>query len=90
MRLRRRLVVIALLGVACGAAAQTVPSGAHPREPEAVKFANDWLDLVERGDDGGSFELLTPTFQMNLTPESWRRAIGETNGRLGRRLDRKL
>ena len=62
----------------------------HPREAEAVKFANEWLDLVDQGNDVASFELLTSTFQRNLTANSWRQAIVGTNAKLGARISRKL
>jgi hypothetical protein len=88
--LARRPLLLSLLAVWVGANAQNAPGPEHPRYTEAVEFASKWRDLVDEGNDIESFRALTLTFQRNLTPASWREAIGTTRARLGSRLQRNL
>jgi hypothetical protein len=62
----------------------------HPRYVEAVNFATAWVDLFDAGDEKASFDQLAPTFQRNLTPAEWRRAMEESAAKLGKRLSRTL
>ena len=62
----------------------------HPRYAEAVDFAATWVDLFDAGDEKASFDQLAPTFQRNLTPAEWLRAIEESAAKLGKRRSRTL
>lgn len=87
----RRLFFGSILACASGlAAAQFVPLPTRPREKEAVDFAVAWLDLVEAGDEARSYELLTPTFQHNLTRADWHAAVAATKATQGKLQQRSL
>ena len=65
-------------------------SESNPREAEAVKIANDWLNIVESGDDKQSFSMLPPIFQQNLTQDTWRESVLDRNAKTGKLISRKL
>jgi len=65
-------------------------SKSNPREAEAVKIANDWLNIVESGDDKQSFSMLALIFQQNLTQDTWRESVLDRNAKTGKLISRKL
>lgn len=62
----------------------------HPRAKEAEDFAIRWLDMLEKGNDKDSFELLTDTFKANLTRRDWKKAIEDSRQSLGSLHERTL
>jgi hypothetical protein len=65
-------------------------SESNPRESEAVKIANDWLNIVENGDDIQSFLMLAPIFQKNLTQNTWRESVLDGVAKTGKLISRRL
>ena len=62
----------------------------HPRHDEAVKFASDWLVMLETLDPQKSFGLLTDIFKSNLTKSDWEISLSETKQSLGELQSRSL
>jgi hypothetical protein len=87
---RAIFLICAALCLASARAQAPVPGADHPRYVEALNFAAAWVDLFDAGDEKATFAQLTPTFQENLTPAQWQRAVEEAAAKLGPRLSRKL
>jgi hypothetical protein len=89
--MHNRRTVLGLIGVfTLNANAQNAIGSNHPRYLEAVKFASNWRDLIDEGKHEEAYSYLSPTFQKNLTTESWKNAVGGTRIELGARLSRSL
>lgn len=55
----------------------------HPRQAEAIAFAERWLDMVDQGRDDDSLALLTNYSRSGYTPAEWRRVMNENRTKQG-------
>ena len=59
-------------------------------EDRATAAACSWLDVLDAGRSGASFEAAAPVVRRSLTREQWERAVRAVREPLGRCLSRKL
>jgi len=86
--------VLLLFALSFGAMAQALlPESPRPRQAEAQKFAEAWLELDEAGDHAASYALLTDIFKGNVTERQWlfeADKIRRQNGKLVSRTLRRI
>jgi hypothetical protein len=85
MKLIRPVLGMVLLAAAgCGAESDLDP------EKQAVESAGEWLELVDNGDYGGSWEEAAAYFKSAVTREGWELAISGVRKPLGAVVSRKV
>jgi hypothetical protein len=85
--MKRRFFAIVIL-LACFAIA--VGRAADGPEDEAERAAEPWLDLVDKGSYGESWDRAAVVFKRALTQANWERAVGDARTPLGKLVSRKL
>jgi hypothetical protein len=85
MKLIRPVLGMVLLAAAgCGTASNLDP------EKQAVESAGEWLELVDNGDYGGSWQEAAAYFKSAVTREGWEQAISGVRKPLGAVASRKI
>jgi hypothetical protein len=85
MKLIRPVLGMVLLAAAgCGTASNLDP------EKQAVESAGEWLELVDNGDYGGSWQEAAAYFKSAVTREGWEQAISGVRKPLGAVVSRKV
>lgn len=89
--MRIALTLLLLLLFTTDALAQVMlPDSPRPRQEEAQRTAERWLDMMEAGDAAGSFAMLHEVFRANHTADTWRESVELTRTELGPRISRNL
>lgn len=88
MKAIRRIVVMALMGLALPARAQDAQEDFDARP--ATDAAEAWLALVDAGRYGESWEAAAPTFKEAIARTPWEVAVQEARGKVGILVRRKL
>ena len=87
MRLRRLLMVLAMVGLVCCAWGARAQSDA---EQKAERADAAWLTLVDEAHYGESWKAAAAAFQAAVTQDGWEQQVGAVRGPLGKVTSRKL
>jgi hypothetical protein len=79
-----------VLGMVLLAAAGCGTEGNLDPEKQAVESAGEWLELVDNGDYGGSWQEAAAYFKSAVTREGWELAISGVRKPLGAVVSRKV
>jgi len=84
-------LAIGVLCVGLLASALAVTAGEHGKQEEAgLKAARAWLNLIDEGDYGESWNQAAALFQKATTKENWQRALDQVRTPLGNLTSRKV
>ena len=81
---RLALGAILLAAAGCGSA------GNPEAEKLAIESAGEWLELVDSGDYGGSWQEAAAHFKSAITRDGWKQAIGSARQPFGAVVSRTL
>ncbi len=59
-------------------------------ETDAVAAAQDWLELIDRGDSAGSYDRAASLFKAAVSLEQWQSSLAAAQAPLGKPLSRSL
>jgi hypothetical protein len=59
-------------------------------ETDALAAAQDWLELIDRGDAAGSYSRAASLFKSAVSSEPWRSSLAAAQSPLGRPISRSL
>ncbi|HEX8720288.1 MAG TPA: DUF4019 domain-containing protein [Pyrinomonadaceae bacterium] len=59
-------------------------------EAEAAAAAQDWLELIDKGDSSESYNRAAGLFKSAVSPEQWRSSLAAAQAPLGKALSRSL
>lgn len=59
-------------------------------ETDAITAAQEWLELIDRGDSSGSYGRAAGLFKSAVSLEQWQRSLAAAQAPLGRPLSRSL
>lgn len=57
---------------------------------DATAAAQEWLELIDKGDASGSYERAASLFKSAVSPEQWQSSLAAAQAPLGRPLSRSL
>ena len=81
-----RIGIAVALSAVMGCGTSSTPEA----EEQALASADAWLELVDGGDYGGSYEQAAAYFKSAVTPEGWTASVGGVRGPLGPVVSRKV
>lgn len=87
--MRRRTTALSLVIVLGGLLGSAARAG-EEAEKAALAAANEWLQLIDDGKIGESWETAASYFKNAVTKQGWEHQVGSVRGPLGRKLSREV
>ena len=90
MRYQRSIMTFCVLGIVVAAAGSCSKDADQDLTSEAVKVAESWLEVVDKGDYGKSWDQSAALFKATVAKAEWEKSLNIARTPLGENKSRKV